>query len=105
MAAGAQQGSTTHLVMLETWPRETLPIFFGPIYRTSTVNMQQRSIAYQSSQYYNGDNLGLFLLHTIIRTYLHHSRSPTIINSMSNETTDVTRNPTSIIGEEGSPIT
>jgi len=69
--------------MLETWLRDSrvrlpawsclkhgrgtlLPIFFGPIYRPSIVNMQQR---------------------------------------MSNETTDVTRNPTSIIGEEGSPMT
>jgi hypothetical protein len=33
------------------------------------------------------------------------SYNTTIINSMSNETTDVTRNPTSIIGEERSPIT
>ena len=64
MAAG-EQSSISRLVMLETWPQEMVALFFCPIYRTSTVNMQQR----------NGDNLGLFFLHTIIRTYLHHSRS------------------------------
>jgi len=74
MAAG-EQGSTPRLVMLETSPRKTCANFFCPIYCTSTVNMQQRSIAYSFSQYYNGDNLGLFFLHAIIRTCLHHSRS------------------------------
>jgi len=40
--APAEQVSTPtpSLVMFETWPRE---FFFGPVYRTSTVNMKQRS--------------------------------------------------------------
>jgi len=45
MTAG-EQGSTLHVGMLETWLQETFANFFCPIYRTSTVNMQQRSIAY-----------------------------------------------------------
>ena len=71
MTAG-EQGSPPRLVMLETWARE---IFFCLIYRTSTVSLQQHCVAYWFSQYHDGDNLGLFFLHTIIRTYLHHSRS------------------------------
>jgi len=45
MAAG-EQGSTPRLVMLETWPPQTFANFLRLMYRTSTVNMQQRSIAY-----------------------------------------------------------
>jgi len=38
MATG-EQGSTPRLVLLETWPRETISNFFCSIYRTSTVNI------------------------------------------------------------------
>jgi len=62
MTVGAQ-ASTPRLVMLETWPRE---------------KYYQHPTTFHSllvSQYHNGDNMGLFFIHTIIRTYLHHSRS------------------------------